>query len=203
MIMGGGLNPDEIDVVVIRGKISVTTKGSYRRQFAAWRRERRVDRDRGSDRSRGPVFALLQGRVPIPRFASDTSEAVTVIDVESSQTTLTAPYALADMGFDTGFAISNMTTNPGQAGAITFMLYQNGDEPVKYTTLSGSPGVGLTNGELEAGTTYRVLLTEILDAAGVEGGFSGYVTITTDFTGADGIAYISDWAAFSATATLK
>ena len=74
--------------------------------------------------------------------------------------------------------------------------------PIEYTTLAGSPGVGLTSGELEAGTTYRVLLTEILDAAEVEGGFSGYVEITTDFTGADGIAYISDWAAFSATATL-
>ena len=146
---------------------------------------------------------LHRGDRPIPRFATDATAAVTVIDVESSQTKLTAPYALAAQGFDTGFAISNMTTNPGQAGAIMFSLYQNSDDVVEYTTSAGSPGRGLTNGMLEAGATYAVLLTEILDAAGVEGGFSGYVTITTDFTGADGIAYISDWAAFSATATVE
>ena len=107
------------------------------------------------------------------------------------------------MGFDTGIAISNMNTGDDQEGSITFMLYQNGDEPIEYTTNADSPGRGLTSGVLEAGTTYAVLLTEILAAAGVEGGFSGYAMIITDFTGADGIAYISDWAAFSATATLE
>ena len=43
------------------------------------------------------------------------------------------------------------------------MLYQNGDEPIEYTTAAGSPGRGLTSGMLEAGATYAVLLTEILD----------------------------------------
>jgi hypothetical protein len=143
------------------------------------------------------------GYTGIPRFDPDPTAAVTVIDVESDQTTLVAPYALATLGFDTGFAISNMNTDSDQAGAIMFLLYQNSDEPIEYTTSAGSPGRGLTSGMLEAGATYAVLLTEILDAAGVSDGFSGYVKIVTDFTGADGIAYISDWAAFSATATLE
>ena len=145
----------------------------------------------------------LERAPDIPRFSSDPTSPVSVIGVTSDQTTLSLPYALATMGFDTGIAISNMNTGTDQEGAITFMLYQNGDEAVKYTTDANSPGSGLTNGVLAAGTTYAVLLTDILDAAGVEGGFLGYAMITTDFTDAAGIAYISDWAAFSATATLS
>ena len=144
----------------------------------------------------------------IPRFESDESAAFTVIDVESSQTILVLPYGLSDGRFDTGIAISNMNTGDDQAGAITFMIFHGGEEGTKYTTDIDAPGAGLTNGELEAGTTYTVLLSEILDKAGVDitelpNGFRGYVEITTDFTDADGIAYISDWAAFSATATLE
>ena len=54
----------------------------------------------------------------------------------------------------------------------------------------------------------RSCLSEVLDAAeelgDYDGGpFSGYAKIVTDFTLADGVAYISDWAAFTATATLE
>ena len=33
--------------------------------------------------------------------------------------------------------------------------------------------------------------------------FVGYVKITTDFTGADGIVYITNWDGFTATVPLK
>ena len=201
-ITGGMFNDTEVDVIVVRGTVSVAESGPSAASLPLGDVNITASADVGPT---GPATysQFHRGARPIPRFASDTTEAVTVIDVTSDQTTLTAPYALATLGFDTGFAISNMNTDDGQAGAIMFSLYQNSDDVVEYTTSAGSPGRGLTNGMLEAGATYAVLLTEILDAAGVEGGFSGYVMITTDFTGADGIAYISDWAAFSATATLK
>ena len=128
---------------------------------------------------------------PPIRFASDKSGPVTVIDVESSQTSLTLPYALSDGVFDTGIAIANMNTADDQSGTITFALYQTGEDMVEYTTPD----------ELDAGGTIAVLLSDILNEVGVET-FQGYIMITTDFTGADGLAYISDWAAFSATATL-
>jgi hypothetical protein len=193
-VMGGSLSDTEIDVVVIRGKISVDTNP---------RSPNRVslplgDLDISATVDVGPTGPATysqfhRGARPIPRFASDVTAAVTVIDVESDKTELVAPYALANGVFDTGFAISNMTTKPGQSGAITFTLYQTGEEPVTYTT----------SDMLDAGGTMAILLSEILlESEGVET-FQGYVEITTDFTGADGIAYISDWAAFSATATLK
>lgn len=202
--LDGMTDPKVKDKVVIRGNIEFDSGPTAKSEFPLDDVEIMVTIDVGPT---GRAFEGLQNTVKgtstIPRFASDPTSPVTVIDVTSDKTTLTAPYALATMGFDTGFAISNMNTKSEQAGAITFMLYQDGDDPIEYTTSAGSPGRGLTNGELAAGTTYAVLLTEILDAAGVEGGFSGYAMIITDFTDADGIAYISDWAAFSATATLK
>ena len=127
----------------------------------------------------------------IPRFNSDETTPVTVIDVDSLQTTLVAPYALSNGVFDTGFAISNMNTVDEQSGTIMFMLYQTGEDMVPYETEA-----------LDAGGTVAVLLSDILTEAGVDM-FQGYVKIVTNFTGADGIAYISDWAAFSATATLE
>ena len=202
--VGGMTDPAKIDRVTIVGRFIVDSDGSRGPKPGV--ALPLVDLDVQVTVDVGPTGVLKPAgsRAPaIPRFFPDPSHSVTVIDVESSTTTLSLPYALATQGFDTGIAISNMNTVTEQAGAITFMLYQNGDEPIEYTTDADSPGRGLTSGVLAAGTTYAVLLTEILNAAGVEGGFSGYAMITTDFTEADGIAYISDWAAFSATATLE
>ena len=196
--LGGMLRPNEVDKVVIRGSFAIgdaeTPLGDV---------DITVSVDVGPEGDAYEDGDEIDPKSDIPRFASDPTTPVTVIDVTSDKTTLVAPYALATQGFDTGFAISNMNRDSEQAGAITFMLFQNGDEPIEYTTSAGSPGRGLTSGMLEAGTTYAVLLTEILAAAGVSDGFSGYLEIITDFTNADGIAYISDWAAFSATATLE
>ena len=205
-IMGGSLTGTEVDVVVVRGKIAFATKGDDAVDFPLENLDITATVDVGPIGS--ATLPRSGGERRIPRFASDESAAVTVIDVESSTTTLVLPYALATQGFDTGIAISNMNTGDEQAGGIMFMLYQNGDEPIELSTTEMEVGRGLTtNGMLEAGATYAVLLTEILAAAGVgavdgDYGFSGYVELITDFTHADGIAYISDWAAFSATATL-
>ena len=143
----------------------------------------------------GPIGAAFGRRgaiiteVPI-RFASDPVGPVSVIDVESSTTTLSLPYALSNGRFDTGIAISNMNTGDDQSGTITFQLYQTGEDMVEYETAA-----------LDAGGTMAILLSEILLASGVDT-FQGYIMIVTDFTYADGLAYISDWAAFSATAAL-
>ncbi len=193
-----GMLTTQKDTVVIRGKIVFDDDDAG---LPLESLDIQVSVDVGPSGDEDPGDSGYSG---VPRFESDPITPVTVIDVDSLQTTLVASFALLEQGYNTGFAISNMNTGDEQAGAITFMLFQNGDDPIKYTTSAGSPGIGLTNGGmLAAGTTYRVLLTEIMDAAGVTGGFSGYAEITTDFTDADGIAFISDWATFSATATLE
>ena len=60
----------------------------------------------------------------IPRFASDRTTAMTVIDSSSAQTKFLVPYAVTDGtmgGYDTGFSIANTTSGPtAQSGSVTF-----------------------------------------------------------------------------------
>ena len=52
-------------------------------------------------------------------------------------------------------------------------------------------------------TTMTVLLSEILDNAGHTGSFSGYMTITTDFTPGSGQVFISDFSGFTSAVALE
>ena len=96
-----------------------------------------------------------------------------------------------------------MNLDDGQSGTIMFKLHHDGDDPIEYTTSTGAPGLGLMGGQLKAGATYSVLLSDILDAVRMPIPFAGYVKITTDFTGADGIVYITNWDGFTATVPMK
>lgn len=110
-------------------------------------------------------------------------------------------------GVDTGISMANTSAFGGvQAltGPVTFWFYNTdlssgGALPVvgPYTTSSGSPGVGLVNGEVEAGSNYVVLASELWDAAGGSGDFTGHVFATGDFLYCHGFNFISDFATFS------
>ena len=195
--LAGMLDPAKRDTVTVRGFITFDETKGAELPLGDLDIQVRVDV--------GPIGVAKpegSGTRAIPRFASDKSAPVTVIDVESSQTTLVVPYALFDGVYDTGFGVSNMNVDDGQSGTIVFKLYHDGDDPIEYTTSPGSPGMGLTGGQLEAGAMYSVLLSDILDAVEMPIPFEGYLKITTDFTGADGIAFVTDWAAFAVTVTL-
>ena len=196
--LAGMLDPARRDTVTVRGFITFDeTKGA---ELPLGDLDIQVTVDVGPIGVAKPEGSATSA---IPRFASDVSAPVTVIDAKSSQTTIRVPYALFDGTFDTGFGVSNMNVDDGQSGAISFMLYQNGHEPIVYTTAPGSPGMGLKSGQLDAGTTYSVLLSDILDAVEMPVPFAGYVKIIADFTGADGIAYISDWGGVTTTVPIK
>ena len=105
----------------------------------------------------------------IPRFASDRTTPVTVIDSSSAQITMNVAYVLSGGEYDTGIAVSNMTED--QAGAVHFAFFMNGQE-LKYST----PAM------LAPQSTMTFLLSELLTAAEHTGSFSGYMTITADFT---------------------
>ena len=124
-----------------------------------------------------------------PVFASDMTTAVTVIEATSAQTEMEVAYVLSDGAFDTGIAVSNMTDD--QAGAVHFALYMDGQE-VKHSTSMMQPQ-----------STMSILLSEMLRSAGHTGSFRGYMMITADFTAADAGVFISDFAGFTAGATVR
>jgi hypothetical protein len=136
----------------------------------------------------------------IPRFESDPTTAVTVIESSPSRTTLKAPFVTNDGTFETGVGVSNMSSGSNaQPGAIMLDLYVGGTK-MSYTTSASSPGVGLNAaGMLEPGNTWSVLLSQVFP--GNPG--NGYLIITTDFTNGDANVFISDFATFSVTGTVR
>ena len=153
--------------------------------------------------------AIIEDEDLAVRFASDKSDPITVIDIESNQSELTIPYVTSAGTFDAGIAIANTSLDDSARtvdpdGAITFDFFTGGEMIISYETESGSPGSGLTSrGLLEAGGVYSVLLSQLLTAAGHDGDFTGYIVITTDFRPADGNVFITDWAGFAATGTVR
>lgn len=159
---------------------------------------------------------------PIPRFAALDVGPATLFTVIGSQTTLLFPLSqFVNLGpnniYDTGISIANTTKDPGttamggivtapqQSGKITFYFYPQLatpggtlPTPVTYTTTAGSPGTGLdSSGNLPAGSTYTVLLSQLLAAAGYSGDFQGYIFAITGFTNAHGIYVLSNFAGFA------
>ena len=136
----------------------------------------------------------------IPRFESDRTTAVTVIESSPSRTTLRAPFVTNDGTYETGVAVANMSAGGNaQPGAIMLDLYVGGTK-MAYKTSASSPGAGLNaDGMLEPGGTWSVLLSQVFPG---EPG-NGYLVITTDFTAGDANVFISDFAGFSVTGTVR
>ena len=182
------LSDTEIDVIVIRGKITLTKTGDDAVELP-------LTLDIMADATVAPIGSAVPPKTGtpergIPRFASDTSQSVTVIDSSSAQTVMEVAYVLSLGEFDTGIAVSNMTKD--QAGAVHFKLYMNGQE-LSYSTPS----------MIGPQTTTTMLLSRMLALAGHTGSFTGYMVITADFTAADATVYVSDFTKFSAASTVR
>ena len=155
---------------------------------------------------------------PIPRFAAVEVGPATLLTIVGAQTTLIIPFAssLPAIGYNTGFSIANTTADPGtdivgytgaikQTGKITFVMYPQlppgGSTlpgPYTYTTSGTSPGTGLNAaGELPAGSTYTVLLSQLLAAGGAPDNFQGYIMAVTGFTNAHCLYVLSNFAGFT------
>jgi len=152
-----------------------------------------------------------------PRFAALDVGPATVLTTAGSQTDLLMPYVSVGGGFDTGIAIANTSEDPGtvalgltgavaQAGPITFYFYSqnNATATFNYVTSATSPGSGLVTGtgNVQAGGTYVVLLSQLLAAAGQPTTFAGYVIAVTNFTDAYGIFTVSNFSTLSAYSTI-
>ena len=111
--------------------------------------------------------------------------------------TLLFPYAVSAGMWNTGIAISNpsaFTATP-LSGTITFTLFPNGGDKIVHSTDGMSTGSGLDeDGSLPAGHTHTVLLSEVLDDAGMPGDFVGHLYVRTNFTGCRGVGWVTDFA---------
>jgi len=149
-----------------------------------------------------------------PKFAQSDVGPLTIGAVINPTTILLIPYAVADLGFDTGIAVANTTTDPfggaGNGGAtagngpVTVSLYgrtATGATPTVVTVNTSAtirPGSGLdASGNLNSGSTWTVLLSELRTAAGQTGAFTGYIFIQVPFLDAHGASFISDFRSFT------
>jgi hypothetical protein len=162
--------------------------------------------------------ALITTAVLIPRYAAAEVGPGTVYTITGTTTTLLVPFAqtVSALNYNTGLAVANTTKDPGatnttftapvaQSGVVKFYFYPQvaaGGTAVptafSYTTTAGSPGTGLdASGNVLSGSTYTVLLSQLLSAAGAAADFSGYIVIVTNFTNAHALYNISNYAGFS------
>jgi len=114
---------------------------------------------------------------PIPRFI-DTSTAKTAISIAICRTVLLFPFVTNQVGFDTGLAISNTSTDPfgttPQAGTCTLNWYGANSVPV------------ITTPSVATATTYTTL------ASVAAPNFQGYMIAVCGFQYAHGFAFVSD-----------
>jgi len=167
----------------------------------------------------GTAFASSGALIasPIPRFSALEVGPASILSIAGSATTLIIPYAstVSSSGYNTGIAVANTTTDPGatamfglasaikQAGPITFYFYpqQSGSTaptPFSYTTGAASPGTGLdSSGRVPSGSTYTVLLSQLLAAASAPADFNGYIIVVCSFTNAHIQYIITDFKFFA------
>jgi hypothetical protein len=155
---------------------------------------------------------------PIPRYAAQDLGPANLLRITGTTTTILIPFAqtVTSAGYDTGFAVANTTADPGssttsfdspvaQSGALTFYFFPQvpaagGTIPASfnYTTGASSPGTGLdAAGRLPSGSTYTVLLSQLLAAANAPADFAGYVFVVANFTNAHCLFVVSNFTTFS------
>jgi hypothetical protein len=148
---------------------------------------------------------------PLPRFAEAQVGPATIVAIVPANTTLLIPFAVAEGAFDTGISLANTSADPfgvagggatAQSGAVNLAFFPRaaagaGTPFALSTSSTVRPGIGLSaDGTLAAGSTWTVLLSELLRAAG-QTSFTGYIFIRADFVPAHGAPFVSDFRNFT------
>ena len=125
------------------------------------------------------------------------ADGVVAFTIAPASCTLLFPYAVSAGSWNTGIAISNPSafTDTPLSGDITFTLFPNDGDMIVHQTSAMSTGTGLDeDGSLPAGNTHTVLLSEVLDDAGMPMEFIGHLYVRTNFTGCRGVGWVTDFA---------
>ena len=181
--MGGMLSPTKVDVIVIVGSISGLTDDD------------RIPLGDITIQAVANIGPGSRSTEPV-RFSADPTTPVTVIESAPDRESLTFSLAISQGTYDTGIAVIN--TGKTLTGPITFDFYNIDGTKMTYTTSASSPGRGLTDGMLGPKETYIVLLSQLMSSQ-----FTGHIVVTTDFTGAMGTGYITDFAGFASSVDVK
>ena len=111
------MSSSAVDVIIVRGQIEIDDDEV---DFP-------IDLTIQATVNLGPIGAVKTkegDEVKIPRFASNKTTAMTVIESTTATTTFLVPYAVFDGtlgGFDTGFSIANTTSgDSAQTGSVMF-----------------------------------------------------------------------------------
>jgi hypothetical protein len=123
----------------------------------------------------------------VPRFI-DTSKATNAFGISACKTVLLFPFVTNQLGFDTGLAISNTSTDPfgtaPQQGTCTLNWY--GTAAPAVTTLGSGGAMGSSAAAIASGTTTAILTSSAAP------GFQGYMIASCSFQYAHGFAFVSD-----------
>jgi hypothetical protein len=115
----------------------------------------------------------------IPRFA-DTSSLQSFITISACQTDLLFTFMTNQAGFDTGFEISNTSTDPFGTAA------QNGTCTLNWYGTGPAAGTATTTPSIASGSYYANLVSSAAP------GFQGYMIAVCNFQFGHGFAFISD-----------
>jgi hypothetical protein len=124
------------------------------------------------------------GASQIPNFAvGASSTAINIATFNLCTTSLLFPFVTNQLGFDTGLAISNTSTDPfGSNGATA----QSGTCTLNFYGAGAPSPANVTTANIPSGTTFTQVLS------GVAAGFQGYIIAQCQFQFAHGFAFVTN-----------
>jgi hypothetical protein len=172
----------------------------------------------GVDNSNAALAGLPRVDQGYPTFAQADVGPVTLVNIVPASTTLLIPLAEKVGSFDTGISVANTTLDAfgsgsggatPTAGTLKFDFFPAlatgaGTACTLTTSSTNRPGFGISSdGTIAAGSTYVVLLSQLLPVSNCAAGdFIGYIFITANFLNAHGQATISDFRTYSLAANV-
>ena len=129
-------------------------------------------------------------------FADAFTDYVTVFNIRPAQCELLYPVVTVRSPWDTAISVTNPAYEDEMAaGGLTFTFYGIGDVKATYdTTMDGVTGRGLeADGTLVPGSTYQVMVSEILKLTDWGEEFIGHAHLTADYTNCSGLGWVTDF----------
>jgi hypothetical protein len=128
------------------------------------------------------------GSTDIPNFAAPSNTPLTASAITACVTNLLFPFVTSQLGFDTGLAISNTSTDPfGKFGAVP----SGTTAPAGACTLNyygaGAPSPStVATPSIASGTTYAFVNSSVAP------GFQGYVIVQCPFVAGHGFGFVTN-----------